>query len=125
MKKIIALLVLVAVVFLVFNRYRVYVRDPIATLTRGGVKEDGAQMFINYANDVLIENDNSPRYLELLQHDQHAGVPEKITCIHWVACLLDADVATMLPGSNVHPEVMNSKMVQFRDQKGEADVELR
>ena len=126
MKKLIALLVLAAIAFLVFNRYRVYVRDPIATVTRLGVKEDGAQVFINYANDVLLENDHAPRYIELVQHGQHAGVPQKITCIHWVACLTDADVATLLqPDVRVRVELMNSKLVQFKDAKGETDVALR
>ncbi len=125
MKKLFALLVVAFLVFVVVCRYRLYVRDPLATLARAGEKEAGAQVYINFANDVLIENDNAPRYLEVVQHGQHAGVPVKITCVHWLACLLDANVATLLPGSTVHPEVMNSRMVQFRDDKGETDVTLR
>lgn len=125
MKKIIALLALLLVVFVVVCRYRIYVRDPLATLKRGGAAEDGGQVYINYANDVLVENDNAPRYIELVQHGQHAGVPAKIQCIRWLACLLDDDVATVLPGSNVRPEMMNNRMVQFRDRRGEADVILR
>ena len=126
MRKLIALLVVGMVVFVFVCRYRLYVRDPLATLTRGeSIKEEGAQVFINYANDVLIENDNPPRYIEIIQHGQHAGVPVKITCVHWAACLLDADVATLAPGSRVHAEVMNSRIVSFRDSKGEADVALR
>ena len=125
MKKIIALLFVVGVVLLVMNRYRVYVRDPIGGLYRGGVKEDGAQVYINYANDVLIENDNPPSYIEVVQHGDHAGVPKQIQCVHWVACLLDADQAALLPGSKVRIEVMNGKMVEFRDSRGEADAMLR
>ena len=125
MKKIIALLFVVGVVLLVMNRYRVYVRDPIGGLYRGGVKEDGAQVYINYANDVLIENDNTPSYIEVVQHGDHAGVPKQIQCVHWVACLLDVDQATLLPGSKVRTEVMNGKMVEFRDSRGEADAMLR
>ena len=125
MKKLIGVLVLLSIVFVYVCRYRLYVRDPLATLERGGAREDGAQMYINYANDVLIENDRAPHYLELVQHGQHAGVPEKITCVHWMACLLDADTATLLPGGRVRTEVMNNKLVQFRDEKGEADVALR
>ena len=126
MRKVIALLVVLLAAFVIFNRYRVYVRDPLATVTRAGVKEDGAQVFINYANDVLIENDRAPRYVELVQHGQNAGVPQKITCIHWSACLLDENVATLLmPDPPVHVEVMNNKLVQFHDSKGETDVTLR
>ena len=125
MKKVIALLIVLLAVFLVLNRYRIYVRDPLATVTRAGMKEDGAQVFINYANDVLIENDHAPMYIELVQHGQNAGVPQKIMCIHWSACMLDENVATLLtPQPPVRVEVMNSKMVEFRDGKGETDVEL-
>ena len=126
MKKLIALLMLLIVAFVIFNRYRVYVRDPLATVTRAGIKEDGAQVFINYANDVLIENDHAPVYIELVQHGQNAGAPVKISCIHWAACLLDENVATLIPYSPpVQVEVMNGKLVQFKDGKGETDVALR
>ena len=125
MKKLIALLVVLLFVFVVVCRNRLYVRDPLAGLSRGGQKEDGAQVYINFPTDVLVENDNSPSYIELIQHGQHAGVPEKIMCVHWLVCLLDADTATLVEGSKVHPEVMNSRIVQFRDGRGEADVTLR
>lgn len=126
MKKLFALVVLVLIAFVLFNRYRVYVRDPLASVTRHGAKEDGAQVFINYANDVLIENDHAPMYIELVQHGNHAGIPQKITCIHWTACLLDADVATLLtPDPPVRVDSMDSKQVRFRDSTGETVVTLR
>jgi len=96
MKKIIAILVLVAVVFIIFNRHRLYIRDPFGSLTRGGVPEPGAQIFINADKDVLLENDNAPMYLLLVQHTQ-IGEPTKISCAHWLACLADADIATLAP----------------------------
>jgi hypothetical protein len=125
MRKLFLLLLLALIVFAIVCRNRLYVRDPLGSLSRGGVKESGAQVYINFSNDVLIEDDDPPRYVEVIQHGQHAGVPQEIMCLHWMVCLLDADEATLLLGGKVHAEVMAGRLVQFRDDKGEADVNLR
>ena len=117
MKKLIALLVLLLVVFVVVERKRVYVRDPLASVTRDGATVDGQQVFINFYNDVLLENDNPPMLVMLVQQGQPIGIPTKLRCIHWVACLTDADIATTykLGGSN---NSMSNKAVDFHDQNG-------
>lgn len=125
MRKLIVLVVLLLTVFVVYNRHRLYVRDPLARVTRAAAPEAGAQVFINYDNDVLLENDNAPRYIEVVQHGNHAGVPDSITCIHWAACLLDADQATLVPDLGLHVEGMSNKVVQFQDSRGDAVVTLR
>ncbi len=117
MKKFIAVLVLLLVVFVVVERKRVYVRDVVASATRDGQKVDGEQVFINYDNDVLLENDNPPMTLMAIEHGQPIGVPVKLRCIHWVACYTDADVPTTEPlGGSV--QSMSSKAVNFRDAQG-------
>jgi hypothetical protein len=74
-------------------------------------------VYINFASDVLLENDNPPGHIMLVQHGQPIGVPSKLRCIHWVACLTDADAATTLPlGGTI--ENMSSKTVAFVDTKG-------
>jgi hypothetical protein len=127
LKKFILLLVLVAVMFLVWNRQRIYLRDPLGTVARDGVKESGAQVYINYANDVLLANYNAPVYVVLVQHGDRVGTPATIHCVAYVACLLDADVATMLEGSEgAKAESMSGKVVEFRGGDGRAVVvELR
>ncbi len=122
------LVVLVVVSWFVFtNRERLFLRDPIATLTRNGVKEGGAQIFINYDNDVLIENDRSPMYLNIVQHDQPVGAPDILKCIHYLLCRAreyPAPQALALPGARV--EAMTPKQVRFRDEAGrEVVVQLR
>ena len=117
MKKLIALLVLLFIVFVVVERQRVFVRDPLATTMRDGAKVDGQQVYINFANDVLLENDNPPMLVFMAQKGQRLGVPTKLRCLHWLACLTDADVATTLPLGGSMP-VMNAKTVTFRDQDG-------
>ena len=123
MRKFILLLVLVAVVFLAWNRQRVYVRDPLGSVARDGVKETGAQVYINASNDVLLTNYNPPMYVSLVQHGERVGTPAEIHCVAYVACLLDADVATLLQGSEgAKPTSMTSKSVEFRDGEGRAVV---
>jgi hypothetical protein len=116
-KKLIALLVLALIVFVVVERQRVFVRDALASVQRDGTKVDGEQVFININNDVLLENDNPPMLVFMAQKGQPLGVPTKLRCIHWVACLTDADVATTKPLGGSMP-VMSAKTVTFGDQDG-------
>ena len=123
MRKVILLLVVLAVVFLVWNRQRLYVRDPLGSVARDGVKESGAQVYINYSNDVLLENYNAPMYVTLVQRGERVGAPAEIHCMAYVACLLDADVATLLEGSEgAKATLMNGKRVEFRDGERRAVV---
>jgi hypothetical protein len=118
-RKFILLLVVLAVVFMGWNRKRIYVRDPLGSVTRNDVKEQGAQVFINYSNDVLLQNYNQPIYVTVVQHGRQVGTPAVIHCVAYAACLLDADVATLLDGTAGAPAIsMSGKAVEFRDLGG-------
>jgi len=126
MKKLLALILLVLVVFAVLNRDRIYVRDPLASITRDGSPETGVQIFINHRNDVLLEHDDSPRYLTLIQQGQPIGVPKLLHCLHFLACMTDSPTAPVLIISrSAHLESANSKQLTFRDdQNREAVITL-
>lgn len=117
MKKWIALLVIVLVVFVVVERKRVFVRDPLANVTRNGEKVDGEQVYINYYNDVLLENDNPPMLVMLVEKGHPVGVPTDLRCAHWLACLTDSNPASNLP-LKATVQSMNKKTIEFRDQDG-------
>jgi hypothetical protein len=117
-KKFLLLLLIVFVVFVAVYRQRLFLRDPLASVTRDGVKENGAQIFINYSNDVLVENDNAPMYVLIVQHGQHLGAPRQLKCVHWMACLTDADVATLSEPLAAQVDEMSGKVVEFRDTAG-------
>ena len=117
MKKLIALLILAFVVFVVVERQRLYVRDVLASVQRDGADVDGEQIYININNDVLLENDNPPMLVFMAQKGQALGVPTKLRCVHWLACMTDADVATTMPLGGSKP-VMSGKTVTFRDEDG-------
>jgi hypothetical protein len=119
MKKLILLLLIIALVFVVWNRRRLYLRDPFGSVLRDGVKEQGAQVFINYSNDVLLQNYISPMYVTLIQRAQPVGTPATLHCIAYTLCLTDADVAPLVPsGSHATPQSMSSKLVEFTDARG-------
>jgi hypothetical protein len=118
LRKLILLLVVVAVVFVVWNRQRLYVRDPLGSVVRDGVKEQGAQVLINYSNDVLLQNYNAPMYVTLIQHGDRVGTPVEMHCVAYVACLLDADVPTfVVTDDGAKVTTMTGKMVEYRDAK--------
>lgn len=119
MRRFIVLLALLAVVFVVWNRQRLYVRDPIASVLRDGMKEKGVQIYINFSNDVLLQNYNAPMYVELVQHGARIGTPQTLHCIAYVACLLDADTPALLEtGRSGNVVSMSGKRVEFREANG-------
>ena len=126
MKKFILLVLIAFAAFLVYNRQRLFLRDPLGSVLRDGVKEEGAMAFINYSNDVLLENDRAPMYVTMVQAGQ-VGTPTTLKCIHYVACLADEDTATKLPPEpGVALVSMSSRMVEYRDAHGrDVKVTLR
>ena len=127
MRKLILLVVVVVAVWGVWSRQRVYVRDPLGVVRRDGVKEQGAQVFINYSDDVLLENFNAPMYVTLIQRGEPVGTPAVLHCLVYVVCLTDADRATLIDvdqGAKVTS--MSGKLVEYRDAGGrDTVVELR
>ena len=118
MRKFILLLVVVAVVFVVWNRQRLYVRDPLGTVLRDGAKEQGAQVLINYSNDVLLQNYNAPMYVTLVQHGDRVGTPGTLHCVAYAMCLLDADVPAFIATDEGAKVTMSGKVVEYRDANG-------
>jgi len=99
MKAFLVLAFAVLLALILFNRQRVYVRDPLATVYRNDVRQPGVEVYINATNDVLVWKEDSPGAFQvLLQHwNQTPGLPARLTCLHWMACLADADHATIVP----------------------------
>jgi hypothetical protein len=116
------LLVVLAVVFVVWNRQRLYVRDPLGSVVRDGVKEQGAQVLINYSNDVLLQNYNAPMYVTLVQHGDRVGTPRTLHCVAYVMCLLDADVPSFIATDEGAKVTMSGKVVEYRDANGRDTV---
>ncbi len=132
MKKLFLLAFVVLMTLIVLNRQRVYVRDPMATVYRNAAKQSGVEVYINYSNDVLLESSEQPgAYTLLVQHwNQTPGSPAELKCMRWMACLADADHATMLPvkaNGKYDPQVaMTNREVSFVARDGaKMRIELR
>ena len=126
MKKIIVLLVAAFVVFVVVERQRLFLRDPLAKVTRDDVIQDNMRVYINYSNDVLLEHTVAPVTLTIVQHGQHIGTPRMLRCLHWVACMTDGERAGLVETMTGPVGEMSGKMVEFKDDMGrDVKVKLR
>ena len=121
---------MVVVVFIVVERQRLFLRDPLARVTRDGVAgwgcEDADQLF---TNDVLLEDRTGGGLrVYLAQHWSDAVItPAMLKCLGQMVCLTDADHAT---GASVDGGVvagrrepyvgvtMTNRRVEFVDEDG-------
>ena len=118
MKRWILLAVLVFVVFVVVERQRLFLRDPLAKVTRDAVIENNMRVYINYSNDVLLEHTEAPVTLTIVQHGQNLGTPRMLRCIRWMACMTDGDPAGLVETMQGTVGEMSGKLVEFKDDKG-------
>ena len=137
MKRILLLLLLVLIVFVAVDRQRIFLWDPLARVTRDGVKVDGVRTMINYSNDVLVEDGSAgKRRLYLVQNwNKVAAAPTaELKCLRMLGCMTDADQATVaaIPvGSRgrraaFEGVTMTNRRVEFVDEDGAlVEVTLR
>jgi hypothetical protein len=132
MKKILLLVLVGAIALIVLYRQRIYVRDPLATVTRNDVKPSGVEVFVSVSDDVLLWQDaESGEYRTLLQGwNKMPGIPYRLTCLRWLVCLTDADHASIIPlnwndnsgkgRGNYDPAVtMTGREITYMDADGE------
>jgi hypothetical protein len=116
---------LLVVVLAVVYRQRLFVRDPLGKVDRDGVRLETARVFINYSNDVLVE-DAGGEWRYLVQRGGEPGTPKKIGCLRGMVCWTEADLAPVLPVGGHGEVVMTNREVSFVDSAGEGmRVELR
>ena len=127
MKRILLIVFLVVMAFIWVNRQRVYVRDPLATVYKNGVKQSGVQVFMNYSNDVLVEQnfgDHATGRTLVQGWNKMPGTPVELTCLRWTACMTNAVHAGTLPvewsgKGKYDPQVaMTGREVSYVDSDG-------
>ncbi len=118
MRTFLLIVTFVAVAFIAVNRRRLYLRDPIATVYRNEVKQTGTRVFINYSNDVLVQQGDSSQLEEYLIQgwNQVPGLPTQLKCLQSLACLAPADHAPMVPLLGVTHAQMSNRQVTFTDE---------
>ena len=121
MKKIIAVLFVAWVVFMVVYRDRIFLRDPLGVLERNGVKQAGTEVYVNYSNDVMVQDADAARRYIVQAATKMPGVPLHLTCLRWVACLTEASPTPVIPlgGRGYLPQVaFTGSQVEFEDGDG-------
>jgi hypothetical protein len=118
---------LLLAIFVVMFRQRIFVRDPLGKVERNGVMQDSSRLYINYSNDVLVEDDAQHRFALVQGWSGLPGVPQHLFCLTGLVCWMDADRAAVFPvegvGGRTHA-VISAKEVTFVDGSG-ASVRAR
>jgi hypothetical protein len=116
------LVVLVLVVF----RQRLFLRDPLARVERNGIRQTEYRVYLNYFNDILVEDlERNQRYLVQAQQGVPLvpGFPLHLQCLLGIACLTERDFAPTRPlgGQGYAPEVeMTGSCVAYVNGRGES-----
>ncbi len=118
MRTLLLVLTMLLVGFVAVNRQRIYLRDPLGSVRRDGVKVEGARVFINYSNDVLVQVGSGTAgstVEEFMAQGWNGvvGVPERLTCLSGMACLAEADRAPMVPVAGAGNAVVGSRETTF------------
>ena len=129
MRKILTFAVLLLIVVVAVFRQRIFLRDPLGKVERNGVAIDGARLFINFSNDVLVEESGTERRYLVQAWNGVPGVPQVLGCLQRLVCWTDGDHATVFPldgrGGGARA-TMSAKEVKFVDENGAGiRVELR
>jgi hypothetical protein len=126
MKRFLLLLSLAFVVFVAVYRQRLFLRDPLAKVYRDGVRQQDAQVYINYSNDILVLDDGSvPSYM-VQNWNRQPGVPQPLNCLHAMMCWTDHDHATLLPHEgSAGLATMSDREVSFQRNESSIRVTLR
>jgi hypothetical protein len=90
---------LIAMVYILVNRERIYLRDPIATVYRNGEEQSGVQVYMNYSDNILLEQDSGPNPYRILLQDWNPapGTPFDLRRIRWMACMTTTERAPTMP----------------------------
>jgi hypothetical protein len=126
LRKILIVGTLLLLVFVAVFRQRIFVRDPLGKVERNGVAQDGERLYINYSNDVLVEDSTRHQFVLVQGWSALPGVPQHLFCFTGLLCWTDADRATVFPVDGVGGRtraVMTAKEVTFVDESG-ADVRV-
>ncbi len=120
MGKILLVAVLVVVVFAAVYRTRIYLRDPMAEVTRAGETVGDARVFINFDNDVLVQEQGGSRMWAVQHWNGLETVPAGLTCVQGMMCVAPAEHLTGEAGTAVSRRIatMTNREVDFVDGEG-------
>ena len=122
MRRVLVLGVVLIAIFVAVFRQRIFLRDPLGKVERNGTAQDAARVYINYTNDVLVQDAATHGFVLVQGWNKAPGVPQHLSCLNALACLTDADQAATLPlGGSARraPAEMSARQVTFTDSTGD------
>lgn len=118
MRKLLFLTLIVLVALAVIYHDRLFLRDPLGKLERNGVVVNDARVFINYSNDVLIQEDDGHRMFVVQNYNKLPGSPAGLTCIQGLLCVTPSDQAVPGSAEPSNRAQMSDREVSFTDSLG-------
>ncbi len=118
MRKFILLTIVVLVALAVMYHDRIFLRDPLGKLERNGVAVPDARVFINYSNDILVQEDSGRRMFVVQNYNKLPGSPTGLTCIQGMLCVTPSDQAAPGAAESGKQADMSDREVSFTDALG-------
>lgn len=120
MRRLLLLITLVLIVLIAVYRDRLYLRDPLGKLTRDGAPQADARIFINYENDVLVQEKGGTEMFAVQHWNHLESVPANLTCIQGLLCIAPADRFIDTAGTAITRRAaeMTDRAVNFVDSNG-------
>ena len=118
MRKFILLIVVAVVALAIVYHQRLFLRDPLGKVERNGVTVPDARVFINYSNDVLVQEDNGHHMFVVQNYNKLPGSPTGLTCIQGMLCVTPSDQAVPGVADSARQADMSDREVAFTDDLG-------
>ena len=124
MKKLLVVALVLVVIVLVIFRQRLFLRDPLAKVERNGQEQKEYRVYLNYFNDILVEDlEGNRRILVQAKDDKPLapGFPMHLQCVRGMACLTEVEYAPTIPlagKENMARVEMTNSFVTFVDGDG-------
>ncbi len=118
MRKLILLIVVILIALAVIYHQRIFLRDPLGKVERGGVAVPDARVFINYSNDILVQEEGGHRMFVVQNYNRLPGTPAGLTCIQGMLCITPSDQAATETAIPAKEADMSDREVSFVDALG-------
>ncbi len=118
MRRFILLSIVALVALAIIYHDRLFLRDPLGKVERNGAAVPDARVFINYSNDILVQEDSGRRMFVVQNYNRLAGSPTSLNCIQGMLCITPSDRAAPGTVDSAKQADMSDREVSFTDSQG-------
>jgi len=117
-RKFLLLSVVATIALAIVYQDRLFLRDPLGSVERNGIPVAGARVFINYSNDVLVQEDSGRRMFIVQHYNRLPASPSGLTCFQGMLCLTPSDRSASGTPDPGREASMSDREVAFTDNLG-------